>query len=52
MVAWPIKFVEGSKPAKNLKLIQNYRRKITKQPEEIVNGKMGAIGYNMIKREE
>ena len=25
MVAWPIKFVEGSKTAKNFKLIQNYR---------------------------
>ena len=41
---------------KNVKPIQNYRRKITKKPEEIVNfnfnGKTGAIGYNMIKREE
>ena len=52
MAAWPIKFVEGSKPAKKRKkLIQIYRRKITKKPEEIVNfkltGKTGGIGYNM-----
>ena len=37
MTAWPIEFVKGSKPAKkNEKLIQNYRRKITKKSEEII----------------
>ena len=49
MAAWPIKFVEGSKFAKkNRNTDSNYRRKITKKPEEIVNfklnGKTGAVG--------
>ena len=34
MAALPIKFVEDSKPAKNVKLIKNYRRKITKKRED------------------
>ena len=48
MAAWPIKFVEGSKFAKKRNSDSNYRRKITKKPEEIVNfklnGKAGAVG--------